>query len=108
SSKPSPHRRIAVVAAVVVAVVSLGGLALRARHSIAVSAGSSVGLGGPGGAEVGQAVPALSVKTISGSTFSLPAGKPAVVFFMTGECGSCIAGAKALDAVERQYGDRVA
>jgi thiol-disulfide isomerase/thioredoxin len=31
-----------------------------------------------------------------------------VLFFMTGECGSCIEGARTLDAIERQYGDRLA
>lgn len=50
----------------------------------------------------GSASAALSVKTISGTTFSLPAGKPTMLFFMTGEFASCI------DAIERQYGDRLA
>ena len=39
------------------------------------------------GAKVGDTAPALAVETISGSTFSLSADKPAIVFFMTVACG---------------------
>lgn len=67
---------------------------------------------GPGAASagvgVGQVAPPFTVKTLSGSTFSQPAGKPAIILWMAGWCSSCIAPAQALDRIERAYGERVA
>lgn len=60
------------------------------------------------GGKVGDTAPALAVETISGSTFSLPAGKPAIAFFMTVACGSCVEESVALGRIERSFGDRVA
>jgi peroxiredoxin len=61
-----------------------------------------------GGFEVGDRAPSFSVVTSAGSTFSLPARKPAGVFFMAGWCGTCIPEAQALAAIDKEFGDRVA
>ncbi len=106
---PRPRRprslRVAAVVASVVGVVVLASVAL---HNNSARVGPT--LAGPTqspGAGASASGP-LSVRTISGSTFNLPAGKPAVLFFMTGECASCIEGARTLDGIERQYGDGLA
>lgn len=62
----------------------------------------------PGGGRVGDTAPQFTTGTTTGTTFALPAGKPAVVFFMAGWCGSCFPEAQALAAVNKQMGDKVA
>lgn len=61
-----------------------------------------------GGAAVGEMAPAFFVTTVGGTSFTLPAQKPAVLFFMAGWCSTCIPEAEALDRIERSVGDRVA
>jgi thiol-disulfide isomerase/thioredoxin len=46
--------------------------------------------------------------TLAGGTFRLPAGRPAVVYFMAAWCSSCRAEAQALGRLQRQLGDRAA
>jgi peroxiredoxin len=51
----------------------------------------------------------FSVDTIDGGRFTSPAGKPAVVFFISSQgCDSCAAEATELDAAASGYGDRIA
>ncbi len=51
----------------------------------------------------------FSVATTSGVSFSVPAGRPTVLFFMTTEgCASCVEEAGALNAVAGRWGDRAA
>lgn len=61
-----------------------------------------------GGAAVGEMAPAFVVTTVGGTSFTLPAQKPAVLFFMAGWCATCLPEAEALDRIERSVGDRVA
>lgn len=115
SAKPSPagrrpsrsrvFRAVAVIAGLTTVVV-LATVALRNNSGQVGQAAPARNAQNASGAGVASA--ALSVKTVSGSTFSVPAGKPTVLFFMTGECASCVEGARTLDAIERQYGDRLA
>lgn len=69
---------------------------------------AGVALRTQGGFEVGDKAPSFSAATTSGSTFSLPAGKPTAVFFMAGWCGTCLPEAEALAAIDKELGDRVA
>lgn len=61
-----------------------------------------------GGSKVGDLAPEFTAVTLNGEQFRLPAGKPAVVFFMAGWCASCFPEAQALARVDSRYGDRVA
>lgn len=63
---------------------------------------------GRGTTDVGGQAPAFSVTTLSGATFSFPTGKPTVLFFLAGWCGSCVPEAQALGRIQRDLGDRVA
>lgn len=113
SAKPSPrgrHRnrsRVFRAAALIAGLATVLVLATAAVHNSSGKASQAAPARDAQTASGGGPA-SLSVKTISGSTFSLPAGKPTVLFFMTGECTSCIEGARALDTIERQYGDRLA
>lgn len=65
-------------------------------------------LASAGGEAVGDDAPAFEVRTTAGSSFELPAGKPAVLFFMAGWCATCIPEAKALESIKQDLGDGVA
>ena len=67
-----------------------------------------VQVSGPAGATVGRAAPTVAVRTLSGQTFRLPAGRPAVVYFMAAWCESCQFEANALARLQKHTGDRVA
>ncbi|NUS36529.1 MAG: TlpA family protein disulfide reductase [Pseudarthrobacter sp.] len=64
--------------------------------------GSSTGAGAPpsaaasssAGTGSGPAVASVSVKTLNGSSLTLPTGKPTVIYFFTASCGPCAAGVK--------------
>lgn len=54
-------------------------------------------------------IESFSVDTIDQGRFVSPAGKPAVVFFITSQgCDSCAAEAAQLDTAASDYGDRIA
>jgi cytochrome oxidase Cu insertion factor (SCO1/SenC/PrrC family) len=76
----------------------LGAVAALALTSIALSACGSTTSATTGAAAHPAAAAArvapLSVKTITGASLTIPTGKPAVVFFYSVNCASCIAGAK--------------
>jgi thiol-disulfide isomerase/thioredoxin len=63
---------------------------------------------GPAGAAVGHPSPTVTVPTLAGGAFRLPAGRPAVVYFMAAWCESCQAEAQALGQLHQRVGDRVA
>lgn len=58
--------------------------------------------------DVGGQAPGFSVRTIEGSTFDFPTGKPTAIFFTSASCGSCIPKAQAFARIQQQVGDRVA
>ena len=62
---------------------------------------------GPEGSKVGETGPRVSVATLSGSTFAVPAGKPTALFTADG-CQSCIPKAQALNRIKSEAGDRIA
>lgn len=95
-----------VVLGAVVVVLTLGWLALQPGGD----SGSPVARRqAPSGGEVGELAPPLTVRTISGTDFSVPAGgRPTVLFFMAGWCDTCLPEAMALDHIQRDFGDRIA
>lgn len=71
--------------------IGLVALAVQRTQSTAVAgqpAGAAGGsqpaiqVGGPAGATLGRPGPTVTVPTLAGGTFRLPAGRPAVVYFM--------------------------
>jgi thiol-disulfide isomerase/thioredoxin len=97
--------------------IGLVALAVQRTRSTAVAgqpAGAASGqaqpalqVGGPAGAAVGHPSPTVTVPTLAGGTFRLPAGRPAVVYFMAAWCESCQAEAQALGQLHQRVGDRV-
>ncbi|WP_202615937.1 TlpA family protein disulfide reductase [Arthrobacter sp. H-02-3] len=49
---------------------------------------------GPASAGSGSAAASVTVKTLDGSSLTLPTGKPTVIYFFTASCGPCAAGVK--------------
>ncbi|MGH9286625.1 MAG: TlpA family protein disulfide reductase, partial [Acidimicrobiales bacterium] len=91
--------------------VALAGFAVWGRRSSSSDSGASgskLEVAGSSGAAVGKAAPRYSVTTLAGSTFTVPAGKPAAVWFTADGCRSCIPKAKALDKIKGDAGDRIA
>ena len=68
----------------------------------------TIRLSGPLGAAEGHPSPTIGVPTLSGQTFRLPAGRPAVVYFMAAWCATCKAEAAALTLIQQRDADRVA
>lgn len=66
------------------------------------------GAPGPASEAAGEPTPAFRVATVDGPEFTHPTGKPTVLFFMAGWCTDCLPEATALDAIERDLGDKVA
>ncbi|MFP5371092.1 MAG: peroxiredoxin family protein, partial [Actinomycetes bacterium] len=79
---------IAVLAVLVVVASSRGGDAPTSTGSSEAS--SRIVLASAGGSAVGDVAPSFEVTTTAGTAFALPAGKPAVLFFMAGWCATCI------------------
>jgi thiol-disulfide isomerase/thioredoxin len=115
----APSRRPAWLA--VVLVVGLVALATQRTHATrsaspatttAVHAAgrptAAIQLGGPLGAAVDRPSPTIAVPTLAGATFRLPAGRPAVVYFMAAWCQTCQAEAAALAQIQQRDGERVA
>lgn len=57
-------------------------------NAVAPSGAASAGSG------PGSAVPAVTVRTLTGSSLTLPTGKPTVIYFFTASCGDCSTGVK--------------
>lgn len=68
----------------------------------------AIQVSGPLGATVGHPSPTVTVPTLAGGAFRLPAGRPTVVYFMAAWCESCQAEAQALGQLQERVGDRVA
>jgi peroxiredoxin len=109
-----PSRRrwvlIAAVAAALLAAttwISLRGDAGSASQ-VAPASPDCIELSAQGGRDVGDPAPEFTAPTTNGQDFSLPADKPAVLFFMAGWCVTCYPEAAALARIEQEYGDDVA
>ncbi len=59
------------------------------------------------GADVGAVAPAVTASALDGGQVRIPAGRPSVVFFFAGWCGSCIPEATALGQLQRKHGNDV-
>ncbi|MDP9431789.1 MAG: TlpA family protein disulfide reductase [Actinomycetota bacterium] len=101
-------RALAVAAAAVVAMALLGAVATRNAQDPAVGPAAAVAVEVSGsGADVGAAAPAVTAGALDGGQVRIPAGRPSVVFFFAGWCGSCIPEATALGQLQRKHGDAV-
>ncbi len=101
-------RAIAGAAAAVVAVALLGTVAARNAQDRAVGSAAAVAVTVSGsGADVGAVAPAVTASALDGRQVRIPAGRPSVVFFFAGWCGSCIPEATALGQLQREHGDDV-
>ena len=99
---------MAAAAAGVVAVALLGTVAARStedRTATASPAGQARVTGS--GAQVGDQAPKITAAALDERQVELPGGKPSVVFFFAGWCGSCIPEAAALGELHREHGDEV-
>lgn len=85
-----------------------GGVVVAAVAALAVTAAlrggssggaSAVSVRGPAAGGVGDQAPAFSAPTVSGDGFASSSGKPTLLYFMAGWCGTCVPEAKALGAV---------
>lgn len=115
TTRPSrwTSRWTAIIAALAVLLLVTGWVALRggpADSTDGAGQGSldRIVLSSQGGRDVGDPAPEFSTPTTSGTDFSLPAGKPAVLFFMAGWCATCYPEAMALARINSEYGDQVA
>ncbi len=110
----SRSRRRWAWAAAVAAAVLLGSTLVALRGPSGEAAGTdadaapAIQLTSTGGGSLGDQAPQFTAATTTGSSFALPAGKPAVVFFMAGWCASCYPEAQALARIQEQYGDKLA
>jgi peroxiredoxin len=98
----------AVAAALVIGAVAVVGAAHGGQSGTEAgpaAAGGGVVVERAGGSQVGEQVAALHAGTTAGTRFTLPAGRPAVVFFMAVGCTGEVA---PLDRIEREFGGRVA
>ena len=99
---------IAAAAAGVVAVALLGTVAARGSQDRAATASPAAQAQVTGsGAQVGDQAPKVTATALDAQKVNLPAGKPSVVFFFAGWCGSCIPEAAALGELHREHGDEV-
>ena len=115
-----PHRRRRLLVAAGVAAIVVGASVWSSYHAPSRSPGASAKPGSVaarapegGGDAATTTIPlpgatAFDAVTIDGVTFTVPAGKPTALLFVTTGCGTCLDQAAQLDRVAQQYGDRVA
>ncbi len=99
-------RRIVVIAVSAAAVVALFGGLFAVAATRAHRARSAATTGAANSVAAPQSGSAFTVRTVTGAQLRVPAGKPTVLFFFTGECGSCYTGAKNLATVLASTGSR--
>lgn len=110
STRPSRTRNRWLLAAAAVALLLVSSVVVTQRDGAAGGAAASaadVRITAAGGGGVGDQAPAFTTATTTGTTFALPAGKPAVVFFMAGWCVSCYPEAQALARIHDDMGEKV-
>ncbi len=103
---PRSRRTMAAAAAGVLAVALLGAVAARSAQDPPAAAPTAAQVTGTG-AQVGANAPKVTARALDGRQVELPAGKPSVVFFFAGWCGSCVPEAAALGELQREHGDDV-
>jgi peroxiredoxin len=100
------RRAVGVAVAGVLSVALLGAVAARSAQDAPAAASASAQVIGTG-AQVGADAPQVTAKALDGRQVELAAGKPSVVFFFAGWCGSCVPEAAALGELHRERGDDV-
>lgn len=88
-----PRRRMLVIAPAVAAVLAL---ATACGEQAATPAAGGV----PPAAQTGATAP-FTATTADGNKVTVPGGKPAVVYFFSASCGSCIEGARAVAQAQK-------
>lgn len=99
---------MAVLGVLVVVAAGRGGDDPVPSTSGSTDASTRIVLASSGGSAVGDVAPGFEVRTTAGGSFALPAGKPAVLFFMAGWCATCFPEATALENLNEELGDRIA
>ncbi len=97
---------IAAAVAGVLAVALLGAVATRSGQTTPAAAATVAQVTGTG-AQVGEQAPRVTATALDTRQVALPAGKPSVVFFFAGWCGSCVPEAAALGELQRGHGNDV-
>ncbi len=111
--RPRGKRFWMVTTALSVAVLAASVVAATTRSTSPGPSGNGSGTvefttsAGGGSGQVGERLTRFSLASIDGAQVSAPAGKPGVLFFMAGWCGSCLPEAEALDQVRDRFGDRL-
>jgi peroxiredoxin len=100
------RRTVAAAVAGVLTVALLGAVAARSGQTPSAVAATAAQVTGTG-AQVGATAPQVTATSIDGRQVALAPGKPSVVFFFAGWCGSCIPEAAALGELHRERGDDV-
>lgn len=85
-----PAMRAAALMGAVLAAILLAGCGATTGTGAPTSAAAS----SSAGAGSGPTVASVTVKTLNGSSLTLPTGKPTVIYFFTASCGPCAAGVK--------------
>lgn len=98
---------VAVVLAIAVVLAVLTGTRPDQQKTGVVSTRPAPG-GAPTGSGEGLLAHPFSATTLSGATFSVPAGKPTALLFLASNCPTCIAPAITLNRIERDVGDLIA
>ncbi|WP_374113163.1 TlpA family protein disulfide reductase [Leifsonia shinshuensis] len=60
-----------------------------------------------GGSVAGSSFPSTTVRTVSGASLTVPNDKPALLYFFTASCSSCVTGAKSVGAGVSMAGSTV-
>ncbi|ERK73079.1 redoxin family protein [Leifsonia aquatica ATCC 14665] len=63
--------------------------------------------GPSGGSAAGSSFPSTTVRTVSGTNLTVPNNKPALFYFFTASCSSCVTGAKSVGAGVAKAGSGV-
>jgi thiol-disulfide isomerase/thioredoxin len=90
----------------VLIVALLGAVAARSAQDLLAATAAPPKVTGTG-AQVGASAPQATARALDARQVELPVGKPSVVFFFAGWCGSCIPEAAALGKLHREHGDDV-
>lgn len=100
-----PGSRVVISLAILVPGVLLGALAISGLNGGAGTPSTAVTLGdesASGRLEVGNEAPAFEVDTLSGGTFQVPSGRPAVLSFVN-LCPSCIPATRQIGALQQRF-----
>lgn len=101
----NPESRVIIMLAILVPGVLLGALAITGLNGGAGASSTGATLddeSASGQLEVGNEAPAFDVDTLSGGTFQVPSGQPAILTFVN-LCPSCIEDTRAIGELQERF-----